>query len=228
MTGKTYNLFCPLAMACEIVEPRWTLLILAEMWDGSTRFNEIRRGVPGISPTLLSRRLKEMEAHGLIERIENRAKGTVDYVRTRLAIELEEAMTRLGDWAYRNVQAAVALGEPNPDYLMWQMRRTIDQEFLPRRRIVIRFHFTDLKEETASYWMVAKPGTDIDLCMTDPGFDVDVFVETKVKALTSAWMGYSSLQREIDADRIFLSGDPLLTREIGQWLGSCPYAGIAS
>ena len=67
MAGKSYNLFCPLAMACEAVEPRWTLLILAERWDGSTRFNEIRRGVPGISPTLLSRRLKEMEAQGLID-----------------------------------------------------------------------------------------------------------------------------------------------------------------
>ena len=224
MTEKSYNLFCPLAMACEVVEPRWTLLILAEMWDGSTRFNEIRRGVPGISPTLLSRRLKEMEANGLIERLEDRAKGTVDYVRTPLAIELEGAILRLGDWAYRNIQASVAIGDPNPDYLMWQMRRTIDPGLFPRRRFVIRFHFSDLPDEEASYWMVAKPGADVDLCMSDPGFDVDVFVEAEVKALTSAWMGYSSLQSEIDRDRIFVSGDPTLTRAIDLWLGQCQYA----
>ena len=92
MTAKSYNLFCPLAMACEIVEPRWTLLILAEMASGSTRFNEIRRGVPGISPTLLSKRLKEMEAQGLVERLEDHARGTVDYLRTPLAVELEPAI----------------------------------------------------------------------------------------------------------------------------------------
>ena len=145
-----------------------------------------------------------------------------------VAVELEQAMTQLGDWAYRNIQAAVALGEPNPDYLMWQLRRTIDPGSLPRRRIVIRFHFTDLKQEVANYWMVAKPGADIDLCMTDPGFDVDIFVDAEIKALTAAWMGYSSLQGEIAKDRIFVSGDPLLTRAIDQWLGKCPYAETAA
>ncbi|MCW3783840.1 winged helix-turn-helix transcriptional regulator [Defluviimonas salinarum] len=224
MAEKSYSLFCPLAMACEIIEPRWTLLILAEMWDGSTRFNEIRRGVPGISPTLLSRRLKEMEANGLVERIEDRAKATVDYVRTPLATELEDAMTCLGDWAYRNIRASVVLGEPNPDYLMWQLRRTIDPVQLPRRRIVIRFHFTDLTEEVASYWMVAKPGVDVDLCMSDPGFEVDLFIEAEVKALTSAWMGYSALETEIANDRIYVSGDPILIRSVDRWLGLCPYA----
>jgi DNA-binding HxlR family transcriptional regulator len=224
MAGKSYNLFCPLAMACEVVEPRWTLLILAEMWDGSTRFNEIRRGVPGISPTLLSRRLKEMVAQGLVERLEDPAKGTVDYVRTAVAIELEPALTLLGDWAYRNMQASVTLDDPNPDYLMWQMRRTIDMALLPRRRVVIRFHFSNLRENEAKYWLVAKPGMAVDLCMSDPGFDVDLFVEAEFKALTSAWMGYSSLQSEISHDRIFLSGDPILIRAMDQWLGKCPHA----
>ena len=211
-------------MACEVLEPRWTLLILAEMWDGSTRFNEIRRGVPGISPTLLSRRLKEMEALGLVERLENPAKGTVDYVRTPMAVELEPVMTLLGGWAYRNMQAAVALDNPNPDYLMWQMRRTIDTSILPERRVVIRFHFDGLSEDQSSYWLIAKPGMPLDLCMSDPGFEVDLFVEAHLKALTSAWMGYSSLQSEISQDRIFLSGDPLLMRAIDQWLGKCPHA----
>jgi DNA-binding HxlR family transcriptional regulator len=224
MTAKSYNLFCPLAMACEIVEPRWTLLILAEMASGSTRFNEIRRGVPGISPTLLSKRLKEMEAQGLVERLEDPARGTVDYLRTPLAVELEPAMALLGEWSYRNLQAKVSLDDPNPDYLMWNLRRTIETSALPKRRIVIRFHFTDIKENQATYWLVAKPGMDVDLCMTDPSFDVDVFVEADSKALISAWMGYSSLQCEISKDRIFLSGDPLLVRKIDEWFGRCEFA----
>ena len=141
-----------------------------------------------------------------------------------MAIELEPALTLLGDWAYRNMKASVALDDPNPDYLMWQMRRTIQSECLPQRRVVIRFRFANLKEDRASYWLITRPGMAVDLCMSDPGFEVDLFVEADLKALTSAWMGYSSLQTEISQDRIFLSGDQLLIRAVDTWLGKCPYA----
>ena len=224
MTIKSYGLFCPLAMACEALEPRWTLLILQEIWSGSTRFNEIRRGVPGISPTLLSKRLKEMENQGLVERLEDAAKGTVDYIRTPMAIELEPALMALGEWAYRNVEADVALDDLKPDYLMWSLRRKIDASALPQRRVVFRFHFTDHKPTEATYWLIAKPGMAVDLCVTDPGFDVDLFIEADSKAMASAWMGYSSLQTEMSHDRIFLSGDPRLTKTIDKWLVKCDYA----
>lgn len=224
MPARSYNLFCPLAMACEIIEPKWTLLILAEIWDGSSRFNDIRRGVPGISPTLLSRRLKEMEASGLIERLEDSAKGTVDYVRTQRAEQLEPIILALGDWAYLNVEAAVAIGEPNPDYLMWQMRRTIDTHKLPKRRVVVRFHLTNELGKQFTYWMIAKPGTDVDLCMSDPGHEVDVYIDGELKALTSAWMGYSSLAAEVERDRVFVTGSAFLTRSVEHWMGKCQYA----
>jgi DNA-binding HxlR family transcriptional regulator len=227
MTIKSYGLFCPLAMACEVVEPRWTLLILDEMWSGSTRFNEIRRGVPGISPTLLSKRLKEMEKQGLVERLEDTAKGTVDYIRTPRAIELEPALTLLGEWAYRNMEADVALDDLKPDYLMWNLRRKIDPSALPERRVVVRFHFTDVREIEATYWLIAKPGMAVDLCMADPGFDVDLFVEANSKSMASAWMGYSSLQAEMSHDRIFLTGDPRLIKTIDKWLVKCSYAAAA-
>ncbi len=220
MSTKSYGLFCPLAMACEVVEPRWTLLILSEMWSGATRFNEIRRGVPGISPTLLSKRLKEMEKQGLIERLEDKSKGTVDYVRTPKAIELEPALTMLGEWAYRNIEAHVALDNLEPDYLMWNLRRKIDPSALPKRRVVVRFHFTDLREKEATYWLIAKPGMAVDLCMADPG----LFIEADSKAIASAWMGYSSLQAEMSHDRIFLTGDPRLTKTIDKWLVKFDYA----
>lgn len=218
MTNKSYGLFCPLAMACEAIEPRWTLLILEELWSGATRFNEIRRGVPGISPTLLSKRLKQMEQRGLIERLEDTAKGTVDYVRTPMAIGLEPALMALGEWAYRNIEAEVALSDLNPDYLMWNLRRKIDPSELPDRRVVVRFHFTDLREHQASYWLIARPGMAVDLCTADPGFDVDLFVEADSKAMASAWMGYSSLQAEMSHDRILLTGNPRLIKTINKWM----------
>lgn len=217
MSTKSYGLFCPLAMACEIIEPRWTLLILNEMWEGATRFNEIRRGVPGISPTLLSKRLREMEAHGLIERLEDLATGTVDYVRSHKAVELEPALDVLARWAYRHIEAEVALNDLNPDYLMWNIRGTVDASVFPRRRTVIRFHFTDVEGEKATNWLIARPGTAVELCMTDPHFDVDLYVEANSKALASVWMEYSSLHDEISRDRIFLTGDPHLIKSIDRW-----------
>ena len=218
MPSKSYGMFCPVAMACEIVEPRWTLLILTEMWSGATRFNEIRRGVPGISPALLSKRLKDMERQDLIERIEDPAKGTVDYIRTPKAIELDPVLELLGDWAYRHVEPEVALNNLQPDYLMWNLRRQIDPEALPERRVVIRFHFPECKKDESTFWLIARPGVPADLCLIDPSFDVDLFIEAELRALGSAWMGYSTIQTEISNDRIFLSGDQLLTRTIDRWL----------
>ncbi len=98
MSTKPYRI-CPISHACDVLEPRWTIPILTEMWNGSTRFNDIRRGVGSISPTLLSKRLKELEKQGLVERIEDTATGQVDYVRTQRAIDLEPVLDALGSWA---------------------------------------------------------------------------------------------------------------------------------
>lgn len=228
MSAKRYSLFCPLAMACEILEPRWTVLILVEMWCGATRFNEIKRGVPGISPTLLSKRLKEMESNGLIERIEDIAKGTVDYVRTPLAIELEPALDLLGEWAYRNIESEVALQDLNVDYLMWNVRQHVEVSELPERRVVVRFHFTDLPDDRGTYWLHMRPGFPVDLCMADPGFEVDLYIEVESKALASVWMGYSSTQSELSHDRIRLVGDSVIARTIDKWLVKISYAELNS
>lgn len=228
MASAGYNLFCPLARACEVLERRWTLLILLELWNGSTRFNELRRGVPGISPTLLSRRLKEMEAQGLVERVEDRAKGTVDYLRTPMAVELEAAMDQLGQWAYRHMGAEVALDTPDPDYLMWNLRRKVDPAHLPARRVVVRFRFTDGPKGGSSYWLVVRPGAPVDLCKSDPGFDVDLYVDAELAALASVWMRHMSWRAALDRGSIGLSGDARLARSIDKWLLECGYACAAA
>ena len=227
MTNAHYGLFCPLAMACEILEPRWTILILGEMSGGASRFNEIRRGVPGISPTLLSKRLREMAAHGLVERLEDPSKGTVDYIRTSKAKELQPTLRMLAEWAYKHVESEVALEDLNPDYLMWNIRRKLDASEFPKRRIVIRFHFTDVAKKRATNWIIARPGDVVELCMTDPKFDVDLYVEANSRALASVWIGYSTLRTEMSGDRIFLSGDPHLTKTIDRWLVKSSYAEAA-
>ena len=218
----TFNL---IVKASEILEPRWTLAILTEMWCGSTRFNEIRRGVPGISPTLLSKRLKELEEHGLVKKLEDKATGTIEYIRTEKAIALEPAIDLLGEWAHSNIEAEVSLSNINPGYLMWGLRRKIDGSHLPERRVVIRFRFSDVKPSESTFWLIYKPGQAVDLCVSDPSFDVDLYIEAEAKALAAAFMGWSTFEEEIASERVMLTGDPLLTRTIDRWLVRSSYAG---
>jgi DNA-binding HxlR family transcriptional regulator len=179
MPAKPYGMICPITHAAEVLEPRWTLPILTELWAGSTRFNDIRRGIGNISPALLSKRLKELEAMGLVERIEDRAAGTVDYLRTRRAIDLEPALTALSEWAQCSIQARHALRDSDVSTLMWKMRTHIITEELPNRQVVIQFRFTDPGLAYDTYWALCRPGAPVEICSAIPDFDIDVYVETE-------------------------------------------------
>lgn len=220
MSPKPYGIVCPITHACNVLEPRWTIPILSEMWGGSTRFNDIRRGVGNISPALLSKRLKELEANGLIERFEDAATGQVGYLRTRCAIELEPALDALAKWAQCNMEAREALENTDVSTLMWQMRGLIYAEELPNRQVVIQFRFSDPGLDYDTYWTLVRPGVPIEICSTIPGFDVDLFVETDRISLSSILLSRSTISREIEAGRLFLSGDARLARTMDRWLYS--------
>ncbi|SDG32543.1 winged helix-turn-helix transcriptional regulator [Pelagibacterium luteolum] len=228
MSSDSYNSFCPVAKACEIIEPRWTLLILSELSHGARRFNEIRRGVPGISPTLLSKRLKEMEHHGLVRRTGFEA-GEPGYATTPMADELEPVVQALGKWAHRNIDREISLEKLDAGLLMWNMRRKIDANVLPRgRTTVIQFTYPELAQEERHYWLVARPGRPVDLCLLDPGHDVDLFIRADLKAMTSAWMGWTSLSSEIHANKIALIGDRRLIASLERWMVRSSYAAAAA
>lgn len=226
MMRRPYGLLCPISRACEILEPRWTIQILNELWNGSTRFNDIRKGLGNISTALLSRRLKEMEALGLVERVEDKATGSVGYFRTEKSINLEPAMNALAEWAQCNIEAEMALSGADVSTIMWAVRRMIGLAELPRRRAVIRFHFRDdPSPKYPRYWLVVEPGADLpELCSLDPGRDVDLYVETGVVSLGAIIEGRSSIEREKERGSLFLSGDPGLARSMGRWLRTSVYA----
>jgi DNA-binding HxlR family transcriptional regulator len=225
MTNECYESFCPVAKASEIIEPRWTLLILSELWQGATRFNEIRRGLPGISPTLLSKRLKKMEQNNLISRIATSGAADAGYVTTAMADELKPVVHALGKWAHRNVDVEVSLEKLDAQLLMWNMRRKIDVLALPKgKTTVIQFTYPELSKDQRDYWLVARPGQTVDLCLLDPGHDVDLFIRADLKAMTSAWMGWSSLRSEIDAEKIVLVGNGKLVNTLERWMVRCSYA----
>lgn len=225
MSNDGYSLFCPIAKACELLAPRWTMLLLCELWSGSTRFNEIRRGLPGMSPTLLSKRLREMEERGLVARCRDEVVGEVHYRPTAMANELEPILFALGKWAHRNVDADVTLEHLDARVLMWNLRRKVDSVALPHgRRSVVQFTFPELPRDEQSYWLLARPGAPVDLCLVDPGHDVDLFITADLKALTAAWLGLSSLDLEIARGRIELIGDRHIASSIGNWMVRSSYA----
>jgi DNA-binding HxlR family transcriptional regulator len=223
MPDKPYGMICPITKACELLEPRWTIPILSEMWGGSTRFNDIRRGVGSISPALLSKRLREMESKGLIERIEDPATGAVDYIRTTKAVELEPTLNAMAEWAQRHIEAETALCDINLSTLMWKMRKYVYPDQLPSRRVVMQFRFGDPGLDYDTYWVVVVPQCPVEVCTAIPGFDVDLFVETTIMSLTSIITARSTIAREIEAERTYLSGDALLMRTMDRWMCTGSY-----
>lgn len=225
MSNDCYTSFCPIAKACEMIEPRWTLLVLCEMFSGATRFNEIRRGLPGISPTLLSKRLKEMEDHGLIDRAEHPITGEIAYRPTPMADELRPVVHALGRWAHRNVDADVTLQHLDARLLMWNLRRKFDPATLPSaRQTVIGFVFETQRPADRDFWLVVRQGYPVDLCLIDPGHDVDLFVHADLRAITSVFLGITGIATELARGAITLTGDRRLAEAMPRWMVRTSYA----
>ena len=218
-----YGQFCPVAMASEVICARWTPLILRELLCGSTRFNDLRRGVPRMSPTLLSKRLKELEQAGVIETKATGQAGIVEYHLTQAGQELRPIVMSLGIWGQRWVETQLSLKNLDPSLLMWDMRRSLDLTPMPLHRCSVQFHYPELPAARQNFWLVIDNRV-VDLCLVDPGYEVDLFVECSLRTMTAIWMGLTSVQAELDAGRIELSGDKALARSIQQWLGLSQFA----
>jgi DNA-binding HxlR family transcriptional regulator len=213
---STYGQFCPVAMAAEILCSRWTMLLLREMLCGSTRFNDLRRGLPRMSPTLLSKRLKELELSGVIRTVPNDA-GITEYHLTEAGEELRPIVTGIGFWGQRWVESRLSLRNLDPSLLMWDMRRNLNADPLPPRRCTIQFLYPELPEGVRNWWLVVSDGK-VDLCQSDPGFEVDLLVTSSLKTMTAVWMGYTPLNAEVAARRVQLDGDPAVKRSMQAWL----------
>lgn len=217
-----YGQFCPVAMTAELICSRWTVLVLREMLAGSTRFNELRRGVPRMSPALLSKRLKELEASGIVSATPN-AKGITEYRLTPAGEELRHIVFGMGFWGQRWIESQVSLKNLDPTLLMWDMRRNLNPKPLPPRRCTIQFHFPELPESRQNHWLVIDAG-EVDLCWVDPGFEVDLTITGALRSMTAVWMGLAGLRQEMEAGRLELLGDRQLARTVEAWLGLSVFA----
>lgn len=219
-----YGQFCPVSKAAEIVCQRWTPLILRELLVGSTRFNEIRRGVPTCSPALLSKRLKELEGAKVVER--DASGGSVTYRLTEAGQELFPVILGLGEWGQRWARTDYRPNDLDPGLLLWDVRRSLAPGGLGDRAVTIQFTFPSLRPARRFYWLVVDQ-RDVDLCLVDPGRSVDVTVEADLRALTEVWMGDARFTEAVADGRITLRGSTSLTRRIPAWFGQNPrFAGI--
>jgi len=225
VTQGSYKQFCPVAMASEILCTRWTMVLVRELVAGSTRFNDLRRGVPRMSPALLSQRLKDLEAAGVISRKPSSSEsGLFEYHLTAAGRALEPLVEAFGNWGQRWVDSEVSLENLDVSLLMWDMRRGLNPAPLPKRRNVIQFRYPELSAAQRSWWLLVEPKAGTDLCSVDPGFDVDLYVSTDLRTMTAIWMGLDNTKEAIRARRMTLTGDRQLAVNMQSWLGLSPFA----
>jgi len=225
VAAGSYKQFCPVAMAAEVLCTRWTVVLLRELIAGSTRFNDLRRGVPRMSPALLSQRLKELETAGILAREPLASEpGIFEYRLTPAGLELGPLVEAFGVWGQRRIKADLSLQNLDAQLLMWDMRRNLNPTPMPRRRNVIQFIYAELPAAQRAWWLIVDPTDGVDLCSVDPGFDVDLYVSVNLRTMTAIWMGLDTVRAAIGSKRLLVTGDRKIASAMQTWLGLSPFA----
>jgi DNA-binding HxlR family transcriptional regulator len=223
LTLGSYGQFCPVAMAAETLCTRWTMVLVRELVAGSTRFNDLRRGVPRMSPTLLSQRLHELEVAGIVTRTLIPDEPNVhEYRLTEAGRDLQSVVEAFGLWGQKWIETQATLKNLDPSLLMWDMRRNLNPAPLPKHRIVVQFKYPELAEAQQNWWLVVDPEAEIDLCSSDPGYDVDLWITTDLRTMTAIWMGLIKVSDAGDA--IQFDGNAEIARTMQTWLGLSPFS----
>jgi len=217
-----YGQFCPLAKAAELLCERWTMIIIRELIAGSQRFNDLRRGVPLISPTLLSRRLRQLVDANVVQRV-SASDGSPSYSLTQAGEELRQMVEFMGSWGHRWIGSQLSEDDLDVGLLMWDIRRGVDSTKFPPEQVVLQINFTDAPEGQAEWWLVSEKG-ETDLCLEDPGFEVDLVLQCSVRTLTSIWLCRNTIAQAERSRELKIMGDDNLRKQLPQWLQGSPLA----
>jgi DNA-binding HxlR family transcriptional regulator len=218
--GAFSQQFCPIAKAAEILCERWTLLVVRELLLGSRHFNDFHRGLPMMSPALLTKRLRTLEEAGVLVRVPG-SRGT-EYRPTMAGEELRPMVQFAGHWGARWVRSKLTQDELDPGSLMWFVHRHFVRDRLPSRDIVMHLRFTDARR-LARWWIVVTPH-GAELCLDDPGRDVDVFITTDVRTLTQVYLGDIAFTDAVAGGRLVVVGPRELTRDMHRWFARSRFA----
>jgi DNA-binding HxlR family transcriptional regulator len=216
-----YDQYCPIARAAEILADRWTILIIRELLVDVNNFNELERGLPGISRPLLAERLRRLVRTGVLERRTEKRGKRIEYRLTQAGRDLRPIIRILGEWGARWAFGDPRPNELDPTILLWWMRRRVCLDHIPRQRVVIQFDFRGAVKKT--FWLLIEP-TGVSICLKNPGFDIDVIVAADVMALYRVWLGGSTLTEALRKQQVQLTGTPADVRTFPRWFAWSPMA----
>jgi DNA-binding HxlR family transcriptional regulator len=219
-----YGQFCPIAKATEVIGEKWTVLIIREALMGSTRYSEFQRGLSLISPTMLSKRLDSLVTHGLLMKKKIPAQKGYEYFPTTSCDELLPIIRSLGNWGMRWARSNLTKTDYDVELLMLYLQRSIVPENLPGNETVVRFKFADI-EDLPEWWLVIT-GEEVDICVKDPGKEVDVYFTTTVKTMADIWMGDTTYRKAKASATLKIVGNQALTRSIGAWMNLSIFANL--
>lgn len=209
-----YGQYCPVAMATEILGDRWTLLIIRDLLTGVKHFNDLERGLPGISRGLLSERLRRLQRVGVLQKHSHGKGRKTEYFLTRAGEELHDVINSMMIWGARWAFDEPTEEQLDPILLLWWMRSRVCCDLLPQERVVIRFDFSHKKTET--YWLLLTP-EDVSVCLTYPGFEPDVLVTANLSIFFQLWLGRISYQEALATYNVRVEAIPRLTRSFPNW-----------
>jgi DNA-binding HxlR family transcriptional regulator len=216
-----YHQYCPVARASEIFADRWTPLIVRELLAGSRHFNEIQRGLPGISRSLLVSRLRHLEDAGVVERKTGSRPKVKEYLLTEQGRDLKSVIENLGVWGVKWAFAAPAEEEMDPALLLWKIHQRIDRHEAPLGRTVVEFDITGRKGRRL--WLVL--GSDeVSVCLKPPGFDSDLILRADVSLLYRIWVGHCEYSDALRRGEIVVEGPRELARALPRWFMWSPMA----
>jgi DNA-binding HxlR family transcriptional regulator len=221
----TYGQFCPIAKAAELFCERWNALVIRNVAAGAHRFSDIQRGVPHMSSTLLSKRLKVLEAEGILTREKSPSGGYWLYHLTDAGAEFVPMVGALGAWGRRWTRRDLEDGELDLGLLIWGLEHCVAPEVYAPGRVVVHLDFTDVPRHKACYWFVNEDGV-LDLCVTDPGFDIDLWLAGTLRDLTHLYRGDVSVAVALDDGRLDATGPTPLRRKLKDWFNFGPLAEI--
>ena len=222
---KGYGQFCPIAQAAEVLAERWTPLVIRELYCGSTRFNDLQRGVPRMSPSLLSRRLKELEFAGIVEITPAPGGKWSEYRLTPSGEAMFPVIDQMGNWAMKWQRRQLTADENlDPDLLMWDIRRrAMHFGEMPEGRHVVKFQLSGVPVSHRFYWLVLN-GAETDLCIRDPGHEIDLLVSGHLRVLTRIWLGEASISGTVAEGALHLDGMPAETGAFRKWFALSHFA----
>jgi len=222
-----YGQYCPISVAAEVMAQKWTPLVLRGLFCGARRYNEIASSVPRMSSALLSQRLKELENAGIVERAGSGKKAGAEYRLTEAGEELFPVLDRMGAWAQKWLRREITKDENlDPDILMWELRLLKAAPEGDGKRRVVRFHLDGVPVSQRFYWLVFEP-QDTEICVRDPGYEVDLWVSAHIRTLVSIWMGHTTIAQSRLDESLQLDGSNKEIKAFNDWFTLSHFAQYA-